>query len=290
MTQALTTPELSQADVQPLLTPAFVRVREFVRETHDIFTLKIEPPKVNGKPFLIRPGQFNMLYLFGIGEVPISLSGDAEDPSVIVHTVRAVGSVTNALSRLQPGDMIGLRGPFGSNWPLAEARGHDVVLVSGGIGLMPLRPVVYHLLKHRKDFGRIVLLQGVRTPRDLLYPLEMEAWSHEPDVQVLVTVDAADATWTGRVGVVTTLFKDAVFAPARTMGMMCGPEVMMRFAQREFEKRGVPEDQLYVSLERNMQCAIGMCGHCQFGPSFVCLDGPVFRFDRIRRFWEVREA
>jgi NAD(P)H-flavin reductase len=276
--------------VSPLLAPTFVRIRERIQETHDIFTLKIEPPQANGTPYSIRPGQFNMLYLFGIGEVPISVSGDTEDPGLIVHTVRAVGSVTDALSRLQPGDTIGLRGPFGSCWPLAEARGHDVVLASGGIGLMPLRGAIYYLLKHRQDYGRIVLLQGARTPRDMLFATELEQWSCCSDFQVLVTVDAADTSWTGRVGVVTALFKEAMFDPARTIGLMCGPEVMMRFAQREFEQRGVPQDRLYVSLERNMQCAIGMCGHCQFGPSFVCIDGPVFRFDRIRRFWEVREA
>ena len=272
------------------MVPSIVRVREVSRDTYDTFTLKLDPPALPTGHYSFRPGQFNMLYLFGIGEVPISMSGDAEAPSVVVHTIRAVGSVTNALSRLQPGAALGVRGPFGSAWPLSEARGHDVVLVGGGIGLAPLRPAIYYLLKHRQDFGRVVLLQGARTPRDLLFAAELEQWSQRVDFQVLVTVDTAHALWTGHIGVVTTLFTRAEFNPQRTIGLMCGPEIMMRFAQRELEKRGVPQERLYVSMERNMQCAIGMCGHCQFGPSFVCLDGPVFRFDRVRRFWEVREA
>jgi NAD(P)H-flavin reductase len=268
------------------LSPTFVRVRSYQRETHDTFTLDLEPPA--GWSF--RPGQFNMLYAFGVGEVPISMSGAAADTTVIRHTIRAVGAVTRALGKMEPGTSIGLRGPFGSGWPLDQARGHDVVLISGGIGLAPLRPAIYHLLQHRSDYGRLILLHGARTPDDLLYRDELEAWTKRPDFQVLVTVDRASAGWRGAIGVVTQLFPQILFEPMRTIGLMCGPEVMMRFTQFEFEKRGVGLDRLYVSLERNMQCAIGQCGHCQFGPSFVCLDGPVFRLDVIRRFWEVREA
>jgi NAD(P)H-flavin reductase len=276
------------------LVPEFVPVRGYHEETHDTFTLSLAP--VGGqnlstgglRGFL--PGQFNMLYVFGVGEVPISMSGDAADTGALVHTIRAVGSVTNALAKLRPGDMVGMRGPYGSSWPLEQARGHDVVIVSGGIGLAPLRPAIYHLLRNRNDYGRVVLLHGVRTPEDLLFAEELEAWQRRDDFQVLVAVQQAGESWQGRVGVVTALFPHAVFDPERTIGLMCGPEVMMRFTIREFDQRGVPHDQLYVSLERNMQCAVGFCGHCQFGPSFVCMDGPVFRFDRIEAFFEVREA
>jgi NAD(P)H-flavin reductase len=271
------------------MVPQFVPMRDLSWDTHDTFTLKLEPP-TQEKHYSFRPGQFNMLYLFGVGEVPISVSGDAEDAKTVDHTIRAVGSVTSALARVQPGDLVGVRGPFGSCWPLEAARGHDVVLVSGGIGLAPLRPVIYHLLRHRADYGRLVLLQGARTPRDMLYAEELEAWARRPDFQVLTTVDRADGSWNGRVGVVTALFADAVFDPRSAVGMLCGPEIMMRFAQREFAQRGVAGDRLYLSLERNMQCAVGMCGHCQFGPSFVCMDGPVFRYDRIKAFFELREA
>jgi NAD(P)H-flavin reductase len=270
---------------QPML-PELVRVRVFQRDTHDTFTLTVEPPHPgwNG-----RPGQFNMLYAFGVGEAPISLCGDPDDRENIVHTIRSVGSVTRALERLTPGQPVGLRGPFGSTWPIEELAGRDVVLVAGGIGLPPLRPVLYHLLRHRANYGKLVLLYGARTPADILYADEFDRW-RAGGFQVLATVDRGDPAWRGPVGLVTALFARTDFDPARAIGLMCGPEVMMRFAQREFVKRGVGDDRLYVTLERNMQCAIGLCGHCQFGRAFVCADGPVFRCDTIATFFNVREA
>ena len=276
----------------PML-PTVVRVRARRRETPDTFTLTLDAITTHHSPLTthqFQPGQFNMLYVFGVGEVPISISGDLARPRTLAHTIRAVGSVTNALAKLRRGDAVGLRGPFGSSWPLEAAKGHDVVIVTGGIGLAPLRPAIYHLLKHRGDYGRMVLLDGARTPADLLFADDLEKWRGRSDLQVLVTVDQADATWHGHVGVVTTLFPQAEFDPQKTIGLLCGPEIMMRFALREFEKRGVPDDRLYLSLERNMQCAIGFCGHCQFGPSFVCMDGPVFSYHQIRTFFNVREA
>jgi NAD(P)H-flavin reductase len=267
------------------MLPAVVRVRAYKRETHDTFTLTLEPPA----GWSGQAGQFNMLYAFGVGEVAISVSGDSEDNTAVLHTIRAVGSVTRVLERLQVGQSIGLRGPFGSVWPMKELEGQDVVIVAGGIGLAPLRPAIYHLLRHRDNFGRLTLLYGARTPADLLYTDEFERW-RAGGFQVLATVDRGDPSWRGRVGLVTALFNQVHFEPDRTAGLMCGPEVMMRFAQREFEKHGVGEERLYVTLERNMQCAIRLCGHCQFGPEFVCFDGPVFRADRIRTFFNVREA
>jgi NAD(P)H-flavin reductase len=269
------------------MLPAVVRIRDRRPETPGVFTLALEPP---GAGWSFRPGQFNMLYVFGVGEAAISLSGDASDTATLLHTIRAVGSVTDALGRLQAGEALGLRGPFGSAWPLEEARGYDVIIVAGGIGLPPLRPVIYHMLRHRDDFGRIVLLYGARTPADLVYGAEVEEWKQCEDFQVLVTVDRADPSWCGAVGLVTELIPRSVFAPTRAIGLLCGPEVMMRFAIRGFLERGVPEDRLFLSLERNMQCAVGFCGHCQFGPDFVCMDGPVFRYDRIKSFWSIREA
>ena len=283
MTASLRAPEHRSS---PML-PAIARVRNRRLETPGVFTIALEVPRSAGT---FRPGQFNMLYVFGLGEAAISLSGDPADPGTMVHTIRAVGSVTNALARLQAGDALGLRGPFGSCWPLDEARGHDVVIVAGGIGLPPLRPVIYHLLRHRSDFGRGILLYGARTPADVLYADELDQWRKRDDFQVLVTVDHGDPSWRGPVGVVTELFASCVFEPQRTVGLMCGPEVMMRYTIREFLRRRVTEDRLFLSLERNMQCAVGFCGHCQFGPGFVCMDGPVFRYDRIRLFFNVREA
>jgi NAD(P)H-flavin reductase len=269
------------------MLPALVRVRERRREAPGVFTLALEPPHAG---WTFRSGQFNMLYVFGVGEAAISLSGDESDVETLVHTIRAAGSVTSALERLREGDALGLRGPFGSAWPLDLARGQDVVIVAGGIGLPPLRPVVYHLLRHRGEFGRLILLYGARAPADVLYLAELDEWRQRSDFQVLVSVDRGDPAWRGSVGLVTELFARCEFEPERTIGLVCGPEVMIRFALRELRNRRVPEDRLFLSLERNMQCAVGFCGHCQFGPQFVCMDGPVFRYDRIKLFWNVREA
>ncbi|MCS6903682.1 MAG: FAD/NAD(P)-binding protein, partial [Candidatus Bipolaricaulota bacterium] len=237
------------------------------------------------------PGQFNMLYLFGVGEVPISISGDPAQPEVLVHTVRAVGAVTKAICALKRGEVVGVRGPFGSGWPLTEAVEHDVVIVAGGVGLAPLRPAIYHLLNHRSEYGRIALLYGARTPQDMLYKKELAEWRGRFDIQVEVTVDAAKPDeWRGNVGVVTTLIPKASFDPFHTTALVCGPEVMMRFTMLELQKRELRDEQIYISMERNMKCAIGFCGHCQYGPNFVCKDGPVFRFDRVKELFGKREV
>ncbi|MCE9529612.1 MAG: FAD/NAD(P)-binding protein [Planctomycetes bacterium] len=269
------------------MTPAVVRVLDNQRETHDTFTLVVEPPR-KGWSFL--PGQFNMLYAFGVGEAAISLSGDPFERETVRHTIRAVGSVTQALQKIKAGDSIGLRGPFGSSWPLHEAGGRDVVIVAGGIGMAPLRPAIYHILRQRSTFGRVVLLYGVRTPDDLLFASELDQWNGQDHFQVLTTADKADAQWKGTVGLVTDLFTRAKFNPSNAVGLMCGPEVMMRFSQRQFHRNQVPDDRIYLTLERNMQCAVGFCGHCQLGPEFICMDGPVFRYDKVSKFFNQREA
>ena len=282
-------PAAAPACVEPM-APRLFRVRRITREIHDTVTLHVEPAERDGE-VSFAAGQFNMLYLFGLGEVPISISSDPAEPRVLAHTVRAVGPVTNALCRLKRGQMLGVRGPFGSGWPLREAVGGDVVIVAGGIGLAPLRPILYHLLAHRDQYGRIVLLYGARTPRDLLYERDLARWRGRFDVQIEATVDAADTGdgWRGHVGVVTTLIPRAEFDPAETTAVVCGPEVMMRYTIADLQKRGLPPDRIYLSMERNMKCAIGLCGHCQFGPTFVCKDGPVFRYDRIAPLLKVRD-
>jgi NAD(P)H-flavin reductase len=275
--------------IDPML-PSPWRVRRARRDTRDTFTLDLEPVNAGaGIQFL--PGQFNMLYVFGAGEVPISMSGDPVNPGVMTHTVRAVGAVTRAMGRLKRGDAIGLRGPFGASWPVEEAAGKDVVIVAGGIGLAPLRPVIYHVLARRKEYGRVALLYGARVPGDVLYHSELEKWRGRFDLQVEVTVDNVPAgqRWRGHVGVVTKLVGGAGFDPARTMAMICGPEVMMRFTVIELQKRGVSEESIFISMERNMKCAVGFCGHCMFGPTFICKDGPVFRFDRVGPWLSIRE-
>lgn len=269
------------------MTPVIGRIRRHRRETHDTFTLEIE---LEGKnPFRFAPGQFNMLYVFGVGEVPISISGDPAEEGVLRHTTREVGIVTRAMRRLKENDFIGIRGPFGCAWPVEEAKGRDVVIIAGGIGLAPLRPVLYHLMAHRDAYHRVTILYGARTPEDILYQQELSRWSSRFDVEVYATVDRATRKWHGNVGVITTLIPRAPFNPKNAIAMVCGPEVMMHFTVHELHRRGVKSEQIYVSMERNMKCAIGMCGHCQYGSAFVCKDGPVFRFDEIEEVFSVRE-
>jgi len=265
-------------------------IRRVQRETRDTFTLELVAAAEQSTvgPFL--PGQFNMLYAFGVGEVPISVSGDPARPDSLVHTVRAVGSVTEALCRGSPGGMLGVRGPFGTCWPVGEAAAGDVVLVAGGLGLAPLRPALYHVLNHRSDYGNVALIYGARTPEDLLYRRELDDWCSRGDLQVEVTVDTGEKDWRGRVGVVTTLIGRVAFDPARTTALVCGPEIMMRYTVMELLKHDVGEDRIFVSLERNMKCGAGLCGHCQLGPFFICRDGPVMPHWKVRDWIGRREA
>lgn len=236
------------------------------------------------------PGQFNMLWQFGVGEVAISISGDPAGHNRLIHTVRAVGSVTREMQRLKKGAVIGVRGPFGAPWPVEQARGQDVIIVAGGLGLAPLRPAWLELLRNREHYGRIILIYGARTPKDLLYPDLLREWKARGDAAVEITVDAAPVSWSENVGVVTTLIPRAHFEPGATIAMVCGPEAMMRFVAIELRKRGVASQNIYLSMERNMKCAIGFCGHCQFGPHFVCKDGPVLPYDRMERIFNIRET
>lgn len=271
------------------MLPHPYRVSRVRQETSDTFTLELRPEDA-GISAGFRPGQFNMLYMFGTGEVPISICGDPSREGPLLHTTREVGLVTRAMRRLRLGDTVGVRGPFGTAWPVEEAVGNDVVLVAGGIGLAPLRSALYHLLSHRDHYGKIVLLYGTRSPEDILYRSELEKWRSQLDLDVHVTVDRATGHWRGNVGVVTTLVSRAPFDPQRTTAMVCGPEVMMRFAVMQLAERGVRSQNTFLSLERNMQCAVGICGHCQIGPKLVCKDGPVFRYSDIEAYFGKREV
>lgn len=273
---------------QDAMLPVPWQIQAVRRETGDTFTLSLMPP-AGVPPLRFVPGQFNMLYVFGVGEVPISISGCPIEPTPLTHTTRAVGTVTRAMQQLAVGATLGVWGPFGSSWPIELAKGRDVLLVAGGLGLAPLRPALRYLHAHRSDYGRVSLLCGTRTPQDFLYRAELREWGRRPDLDVHLTVDRAAGRWRGNVGVVTTLIPHAPFDPSNTVAMVCGPEVMMRFTALELQKRGVPPEHIYVSLERNMKCAIGFCGHCQYGPAFVCKDGPVFRYDRVKPLLNVRE-
>ena len=265
-----------------------VTLKKVTWETDDTFTLQINPCGP-GETFAFLPGQFNMLYVFGLGESAISISSDAARPRTIDHTIHRVGTVTTGLARLKPGATIGLRGPFGSNWPIDAARGKDVCIVAGGIGLAPLRPVIYALLRERTAFERIILLYGARTPLDLLYRVELEEWARANNVEVLVTVDRGDSSWKGHIGVVTNLFSYLKLDAPATVAFVCGPETMMKFTIDELDRRGLHQDQISLSMERNMKCAVGFCGHCQYGPEFICKDGPVFALPRIRHLLDRKE-
>ncbi|MGP0093319.1 MAG: FAD/NAD(P)-binding protein [Xanthobacteraceae bacterium] len=278
---------MSQAAERDPWVPLPYRVHRARRELADISTLELVPLAGEVPSFL--PGQFNMLYAFGIGEVAISMSGDPARPGAFVHTVRDVGAVSGAIARLGSGSVVGLRGPYGTAWPAAAAEGNDVVIVAGGLGLAPLRPAIYQVLAHRERYGRVVVLYGTRSATDILYRHELERWRRRLDVDVSVTVDHADAHWRGNVGVVPKLIARAGFDPHNTVAMVCGPEVMMRFTAIALHAAGLALDRIYLSMERNMKCAIGLCGHCQFGPDFICKDGPVMRYDRIADILAVRE-
>jgi NAD(P)H-flavin reductase len=230
-----------------------------------------------------------MLYVFGVGEVPISISGDPRDRSRLAHTVRAVGAVSRKICSLKKGDMLGVRGPYGSHWPVAESPDKDLIITAGGIGLAPLRPVLYQVLTQRESFRKVILLYGARRPQDILYPRELERWQLA-GVEVRVTVDRSAPGWTGHVGVVTALIPRLTIDWPNAVAMICGPEVMMRFTIAELDRLGVTDDRIFISMERNMKCGIGLCGHCQFGPSFICQDGPVFSFSRVRNLFSVREV
>ena len=273
----------------PSLTPQPVHILHRHDELPGTVTLQLAASTAVGQGGF-QPGQFNMLYVFGVGEVPISCSGDPAAGGGLVHTVRAVGTVTRALCALPAGATVGVRGPFGSAWPLAEAAGFDVVLIAGGLGIAPLRPVIHHVLRHRGAYGRVAVIYGSRSPEDLLYQGDRVAWSSRTDLALAVTVDHAGPGWSGPVGVAPALLAGLGLTPGRTIAMLCGPEVMMRFTIRELERLGIGAEHIYVSLERNMKCATGFCGHCQFGPVFVCKDGPVFRFDRVAPLFYIREV
>lgn len=271
----------------PSLVPDPYAIGGRRQETEDTWTLRLEP--VSGAELSYEPGQFTMLYALGVGEVPISVSGDPAQAGGLVQTIRAVGAVTRRICALGEGEQLGVRGPFGRGWPIDAARGGDVVVVAGGVGLAPLRPAVYALLAERESFERVVLLYGGRMPEQLLFQDELEDWRQQGDIEVQTIVDAASADWHGRVGVVPSLVERCGLDGARTSALVCGPEIMMRFTAEALTDAGLPADRIALSVERNMRCAVGSCGHCQWGGSFACRDGPVFSWEEIMGRIAVRE-
>jgi NAD(P)H-flavin reductase len=279
---------LTLAPVTSPWQPYPVTIAEIQQEVPGIATYKlgfVDSQRAQGYRF--SAGQFNMLYVPGIGESAISLSSDPGD-SVLLHTIRIAGNVTRALARKRVGDQIALRGPFGSSWPMEACKGRDIVIACGGVGLAPLRPALYHIIAHRADHGRVFLLYGARTPGDLLYSREYPAW-RERDIEVEVTVDIGDQDWRGNMGVVPVLFYRLRLNPSRTVILTCGPEVMIRFVIFEALARKIPADRIFLSMERNMNCAIGHCGHCQLGPAYICKDGPVFSYRQMEPYMHLED-
>lgn len=268
------------------MVPDLVRVIRRTAELDDTVTLEIAPPPGWAG---FAPGQFNMLGVFGVGEIPISISGQAEEGGHLMHTIRAVGAVSRALAGLEEGAMLTLRGPFGRPWPVDRARGRDVVVMAGGLGLAPVRPIIHELIANRGAYGMVNVLCGAREPVAILFRDELSAWSARLDFNVEVTVDRGTPDWHGHVGVVTARLPAADFDPANTVAFVCGPEIMMRFAANDLTDRGIGAQDIFLSMERNMQCAIGLCGHCQLGPVFICRDGAVFDWDQLRPLMAIKE-
>ena len=270
------------------MIPVPYRVLDRTVETRDAVTLSLRP--LHGRPPRFRPGQFMMLYARGVGEVAISISGDpSTEDGTITHTIRAVGAVSRALHDAPVGAVLGVRGPFGAGWDLDSAAGHDLVIVAGGVGLAPLRPVVLAALAGRSRYRRIVLISGARTPKDFLYHGEQNGWAWHEDMEVYRTVDVPGPGWAGEVGFVTEPLARLAIDPERTAAFLCGPEPMMRFSAQTLQRKGILSQEIRVSLERNMQCGVGVCGHCQLGPLLVCRDGPVVTYDVAEPLMKVRE-
>ncbi|MGG7569338.1 FAD/NAD(P)-binding protein [Streptomyces sirii] len=269
---------------RPALVPVPYRVVGRTDETPDTAEIVLEPVASALPPFV--PGQFAMVYAFGVGDIPLSLSGI--DGQRLTHTIRAVGAVSRALHDLRPGHTAGVRGPLGTGWDLSAEAGRDLLIIAGGLGLAPLRQLVRDALAAPRRFGRLNILVGARTPGDLLCARDIDGW-RAAGARVQVTVDRPDEQWQGDVGVVTDLLDRAEFDPANATAFICGPEVMIRATARELDHRGLPADRIRVSLERTMHCGTGHCGHCQLGPLLLCRDGPVVTWEQAETLLSVRE-
>ena len=277
---------MTSTAVQPnpyLIYPATIIDKR--QETDHIVTFRMQLDESSlRKRFCFNAGQFNMLYAFGVGEVAISIVSDPDEPEFLDHTIRIVGRVTHVIGRMNKGDSLGIRGPFGQGWPMNEGKGNDVLIITGGLGCAPVVGAIEYMFRRREEYGSIKILHGVKAPKDLLYRERFEAWSRHPNTEVFLASDEPGTMWHDHVGVVTELFDHIDSNPEQTVVLMCGPEIMMRMAVKKLTQLGIPQHSIYVSLERHMECGIGLCGHCQLGPYFLCKDGPVMRYDAIASF------
>jgi NAD(P)H-flavin reductase len=269
--------------------PLEAEVVERIQESPTIFTLRLrftDPAK--HAAFRFAPGQFNMIYLYGVGEVPISIVSDPQDEHLFDHAIRVVGRVTRGLEQLKAGDRLGVRGPYGRGWPLKLAENRDVMVITGGLGCAPVVSVINYVIRRRDNFRRLVIMQGVKHSEDLIWRSQYSQWSKLRDTQVLVAADVGVALWPWHIGRVTELFDKVEIDTSRAMIMMCGPQGMMQVAVDHLFEHGVPEDSIYLNMERNMHCAVGLCGHCQYGGKFVCQDGPVFSYPEVKPLFGTR--
>ena len=274
--------------MQPRL-PYEAEIIERIQESPNLFTLRLRftDPDVH-TAYQFEPGQFNMLYLYGVGEVPISIVSDPMDESIYDHTIRSVGRVTKGLSDLNKGDRIGVRGPYGRGWPMELAEQKDIVIVTGGLGCAPTVSVINYIMNRRERFGTVNIVQGVKHANDFIWKERYEQWRQASNTQVLLAADAGDAIWPWHIGPVTGLFDQLEYDPENVMVMMCGPEGMMRVVIKHMLEQGLGECDLWLSMERNMQCAVGHCGHCQYGDKFICKDGPVFCYEQVKDLFSVK--
>lgn len=268
--------------------PLTYRVVDKNAENKDLVTFTYEPTtEASIEP--IQPGQFNMLYAFGVGEIPISVSSVLADQKEIIHTIQDVGAVSHALCSMNIGDEIGVRGPFGSVWPVETAKYKDIIIMSGGVGFAPLKPVIELIANDRDNYGEVNFLYGTRNPVSIIFHQDVISLQSDPSINFLITVDHSFSNWRGNVGVVTSLIEKSTFDPEHTIGFVCGPEIMMRYGAYALSDAGLNDQNIFLSMERNMKCALGQCGRCQYGPFFVCKEGPVFQFSTIKDSMRIRE-
>ena len=269
--------------------PHEVVILERIQESADLFTLRLKftDPDIQDN-YVFEPGQFNMLYLYGVGEIAISIVSDPEDSHIIDHTIRVLGRVTRGMANLKTGDRIGLRGPYGRGWPMLEAKNKDVVIVTGGLGCAPVVSAINYIEQRRDQYGRLNIVQGVKHSADFIWKDRYDDWRKLADTKVLLAADVGESLWPWHIGPVTVLFDQLEFDADNVSVMMCGPEGMMRAACKHMLNEQVPAAQLFLSMERNMQCAVGHCGHCQYGSQFICKDGPVFSYDKIQPLFDIK--
>ena len=270
------------SQIVPEVTPYLPKWAQISRIEDLTGTEKLfEMHLVSGEPLGHNPGQFVELSVMGIGEAPISISSAPRKTNSFELAIRKVGNLTNAVHGLIVGDTVGIRGPFGTHFPVEETRGKNILFVAGGIGLVPMRSFIHFVLEHREEYGEVTILFGTRNPSERLFLDELEQWRKRKDIRYLETVDRADQGWNGHVGVITTLFPKIDVDPSKTYCVIVGPPVMYRFAILEAKAKGIPDSQIFLSLERRMKCGLGKCGHCQINHFYVCQDGPVFRYTDI---------